>query len=72
MIDFAWASIHFRETGSTKEKTRPERPQVTTDREKSYISMTFLKEGRQSLRKGTTLCNTSLNKRIRYSTTGEF
>ncbi len=60
---------NFRETGSAKEKARSGRQQVTTDREKSYISRTFLKEGRISLRKGTTMCNSSLNKRISYSTT---
>ena len=60
---------NFRETGSAKERARSGRPEVTSDREKSFISRTFLRDPKLSLRKGTTFCRTSLARGISYSTT---
>ena len=60
---------NFRETGSIKERSRSGRPQVTSDREKSLISRTFLKESKLSLRRGTAICRTGLTRGISYSTT---
>ena len=59
---------NFKSSGSVKDKRRTGRPEVTTDREKSFISRNVVRVGKMSLRKSATEFRSSLNKRISYST----
>ena len=68
-IKCVWTTLkNFKETGSVKDKPRSGRPQSTTDREKSFIGRTFIKESSLSLRKGTAEINERRTKKISYST----
>lgn len=59
---------NYKESGSVKDKKRVGRPEKVSEREKSFISRNFIKEKRQTLRKGTAELNSALNKSISYST----
>lgn len=59
---------NFHKNGTVKEKPRPGRPLITTERDRSFISRTFKSNKSLALRKGAAQFTKTTGKRISYGT----